>query len=442
MRLLIIDPFPDGAVGSLDFAMRAKSAGHDVKYYLRRSTRNEKVGLGLVDCIDDFNKYLLWSDLVFYTDNTSFLDTINRVKREDGQSVIGPNKETASWEIDRERGMQVFKVAGIRVPPYHKFSSYDEAIAFVKRTMKRYVSKPCADKEKSLTYCSKSPQDMIFMLERWKKSNKLNCDFILQEFISGTEMAVGAWCGPNGFIEGFCENFEFKKFMNDDVGVATGEQGTVLRYTKKSKLASKVLSPLEKMIRDQGYCGYIDVNTIIDEFGDAHPLEFTVRPGWPTFNIQEELYLGDTAEWLVELANGNDTRRFDYDNIAIGVVIAIPDYPYSHYTSRDTLDVPVYGLTPDILRHFHPCAMKQGEAPFQIDDKFETKTCLVSAGDYLAVMTAKAPTIAAARNQVYRRVNAIEIPASPMWRTDIGKRLQKQLPELQKHGYALGFRYN
>ena len=38
-----------------------------------------------------------------------------------------------------------------------------------------------------------------------------------------TMLAVGAWLGPEGFTKGWCENFEFKKLMNGDLGVATGE---------------------------------------------------------------------------------------------------------------------------------------------------------------------------------------------------------------------------
>ena len=91
------------------------------------------------------------------------------------------------------------------------------------------LSKPSGDVEdKALSYVSKSPADMVYMLERWKKAQKHKSPFILQEFVDGIELAVGGWFGPGGFNEGWCENFEFKKLMPDDLGPATGEQGTVL----------------------------------------------------------------------------------------------------------------------------------------------------------------------------------------------------------------------
>jgi hypothetical protein len=36
-------------------------------------------------------------------------------------------------------------------------------------------------------------------------------------------------------------------------------------------------------------------------------------------------------------------------------------------------------------------------------------------------------------------VDKISFPNSPMYRTDIGARLEDQLPLLQKHGYATEF---
>ena len=66
-------------------------------------------------------------------------------------------------------------------------------------------------------------------------------------------------------------------------------------------------------------------------------------------------------EWLLDLANGKDARTILYVRLAVGVVLSIPDYPYSHLTRKEVVGVPVYGLTESLWRHFHPCAMKLGE---------------------------------------------------------------------------------
>jgi len=65
-----------------------------------------------------------------------------------------------------------------------------------------------------------------------------------------------------------------------------------------------------------------------------------------------------------------------------------------------------------------------------------------TAGDYVLVMTALGETVQDAQRTVYRRLRSLEIPNSPMYRTDIGGRLKKHLPRLQAHGFARGMEYS
>jgi phosphoribosylamine---glycine ligase len=436
MRILIIDP----QAASLDWVMRCQADGHKVKCMVKNDPKVEKVGKGVVERIDDLYEWFKWPDMVFYADNTLWLQAVDQWKSR-GVPVIGPSQESVKWELDRDVGMKVLKKADIEVPPTKEFNDYDAAIAFVKKTMLRYVSKPSDSPDKALSYCAKSPADMVYMLERWKRLNKLKNPFILQEFKPGIEMAVGGWFGPGGFNRGWCENWEFKKLMNDDKGVATGEQGTVLRYVKQSSLANKVLKPVEDQLAAMGYVGYIDVNCIITDDGTPWPLEFTMRPGWPTFNIQQALHKGDHAQWLLDLAEGTDAKNWEMDTIAVGVVLSIPDYPYSHLTRKEVNGVPLYGMTPENAQHIHPCEMMMGEAPHEVDGKIVSRPCLVTAGDYVLVASGTGATVSEAKKAAYKILDQLSLPNSPMYRTDIGNRLKKQLPKLQSMGYAVGMQY-
>lgn len=438
MRVLIIDP----AGAGLDIAIRMQQDGHDVVLVIKDTTKSEWIGHGLVRVERDYAPWLRWADLIVMADNVKYLRDLDAFRKESNVLFIGPSSEAADWELDREKGMEVFRKAGIKTSPYKEFTDFDEAIAYVKKEDRRFVSKPSGDADKALSYVAKNPADLVYMLERWKKNGKYKAmPFILQEFIGGIEMAVGNWFGPGGFSTGWCENFEFKKLMNGDLGVATGEQGTVLRYVRKSKLADKVLKPLEGPLLKLGYTGYVDVNCIIDEKGTPWPLEFTMRPGWPTFNIQMALHDGDHAEWLTDLASGRDPKNFRMDEVATGVVLSIPDYPYSHMTRKDVIGVPVYGLTDSLWKNAHLCEMMMADAPNSVAGKIVTMPTPCSAGDYLLVMSATGATIRASASSCYRRLKRLTVPNSPMWRTDIGGRLKKQLPELQAMGYAIGMEY-
>lgn len=440
MKVLITDPDDKGGCGALDVAIRMRAHGHDVKLHMRRSKKNEFVGKGLIDCVDDFYKWASWADLIFNCDISHYLDTMDKLRAE-GKAVISAGKEAAKWEMDREYGIKVLEKCGIEVPPYKMFDNYDAAIAYVKKEDRKFVSKPNGNLSKALSYCSKSPADMVYMLERWKKGDKLKESFLLQEFKKGTEMAVGGWFGPGGFNSGWCENWEFKKLMNGDCGVATGEMGTVVRYTVDSKLAKMVLEPVGKYLEQENYVGHIDVNCIIDEDGNPWPLEFTMRPGWPTYNIQQRLHKGDPAEWLYALAKGEDLKVFDCQNIAIGVLMAIPDFPYSHATQKEVVGIPVYNITKSMWPNVHPCEMMMGQAPVEVNGQIVNSLMPCTAGDYVLIVTALGSTVVEAREKVYRRVDRIEIPNSPMYRTDIGVRLRTQLLELQANGFAKRMKY-
>lgn len=424
--------------------MRCVAAGHEVKMYVAPLPDGSRcrVGDGLIEKVDDYKRWRKWPDLVLLTDNTHYLTDMDYWRR-DGVAVVGATPASAELELDRAKGQALFKTHKIPVLDTKEFNDYDAAIAYVAREDDRFVSKVEGSAEdKALSYVSQSPDDMVYMIQRWKKNNKLKGSFILQRFCPGTEMAVGGWLGPDGFLPGWCENWEFKKLMDGDLGVATGEQGTVLRYVPRSKLADKVLKPLEEHLVRLGHTGYVDVNCIIDDDGQPWPLEWTCRPGWPTFNIQQALHDGDPAEWLLNLAQGTSTASpFQMRTVATGVVMSIPDYPYSKLTKKEVTGIPVYGLNGRNTQHLHPCEMMLGSAPRVSAGKVQTVPMLVTAGDYVLVSTGTGATVRASKARAYRALESLTMPNSPMWRTDIGQRLRRQLPKLQSHGYASGMVY-
>lgn len=441
MRLLIVDPPGHG----LDLAVRAQQAGHEVKLAIRDDERTKMIGRGFCEVVRDHKAWLRWANLVVCTDNSLYLRDLDSHRREGGL-VIAASPAAAQWELDRKLGQDIFRKAGINVAASKEFHSYDDAIAHVKKTMGRFVSKPCddANADKALSYCSSGPDDMLYMMDRWKRADKLKGSFILQEFIPGIEMGAAGWFGPHGWLDCFEECFEFKKLMNGECGPATGEQGTVLRYVRNSKLANKVLLPLTKQLEKINYVGDVAVNCIIDEKGRPWPLEFTMRLGWPAFQLQLALVKGDPVEWLYDLATGIDTRPFFLDRLAIGVVLSVPDYPYSRVTRKEVTGIPVFGVTPVLMQNLHPCEMMVVDCLNDVNGTLVKMPTLATAGDYVMVMTATGNTVQDIRKTVYRRLKRVKkrMPGSPMYRTDIGLRLSKQLPELQAMGYARGLIYS
>lgn len=440
IKILVIDA---GGV-CLDFALRCKAYGHTIKAFIRNNkdgSRSE-VGDGLIERVSHWEPHMKWADLIFCTDNTFYIHPLERY-RDEGYPIFGPSIDTNKWEQDRGHGASIMEKCGIPTIPSTTFSNYDEAIAHVIKNSKRYVSKPIGDGDKSLSYVSKSAADLVFMLQYWKKKNAYKGDFILQEFHAGVEMAVGGWFGLCGFSKHFCENWEFKKLMNGDLGVATGEQGTILRYTEDSLLADKVLKPLEDYLHALGYTGYIDVNCIIDDKGMPWPLEFTMRPGWPLFQIQQALHKGDPAQWMLDMLNGHDTLKVSKD-IACGVVISMPDYPYSRLTKKECSGYPLFNITEeDVIKNIHCSEVQWGKAPSMCEGEVALNTPMyVTAGDYVMTVSGVGSTVKEASVSCYKTIKKkVDIPNSIMYRTDIGDRLEDQLEGLHKNNYCNDMRY-
>ncbi len=442
MRVLVIDA--DGGNGQLSFIMRAQDAGHTVKWFFRKPVdwNAQPIGKGIADIVHDWRAWLHWADLVVLGDNTKYLAEIDVWRRDRGTRVIGATVESARWELDRTFGQQVFRKAGIPVPPFREFHNYDDAIRYVEKEGRCFVSKPCGDEEnKALSYVPDSPADLIYMLQRWKKAQKHKDSFILQEMIKGCEFAVGGWFGPNGFNSGWCENFEEKKLFPGGLGPNTGEMGTSLRIVSKSKLADKVLKPIAAALEKTGHTGHVDVNCIVDDDGEPWPLEFTCRFGYPTWPIQQHLLTGDPVEWLLDLAEGRDAKPFKRDTTAVGVIMAMGDFPHSHITKKEVVGVPLYGTSPGVLDRVSFCEVMRGTAPHQAGDSVVNKPCFVTAGDYVLVAVGTDSTVMGARERAYRVLGRLKLPSSPFWRNDIGQRLSRALPRLQEHGFALGWTY-
>jgi phosphoribosylamine--glycine ligase len=437
MRVLIVDT--DGC--GLAFAKKCKDAGHQVRWFVKpKKTNSPDSGAGICDRVDNWVGSVSWADLIFPTGNDDYLPRLDAFKAR-GAKVYAPSVKSADLEIKRAQGMLFLEKHGIEVPAYKTFANLKEAEAYVRKKPARYVFKTLGDNEdKSLSYVGKSAADMVARLQRWQKMGmNPKGEVMLQEFIGGVEFAVSRWMGSQGWTGPPNENFEFKKLMPGDLGPNTGEMGTVMGYVESSKLFDQVLAPLEKDLLKLGHLGDIDMNCIVDERGQAWPLEFTCRPGWPAFNIMLSEHKGDPVKWMVDACGGKDTLTVSYDT-TIGVVVATPDFPYGNNPYEESSGLPIYGINEKNGKYIHPQEVKVASMPVMKGDAIVESEVWTTAGTYLMVVTGMGSTVKQAADRVYKTLDGISVP-NMFYRKDIGARLEKQIPELQKHGFAKHFRY-
>lgn len=438
--MLIIEMEDAGC--ALPFALACIKAGHEVRYFLRKEN-NQMIGEGFKGLTKVKNwvpSAARWADLVVSSGNDEFLPKLDALRRQ-GVMVYGPTVRSAELEIERKSGMQLLEQCGIQVPPYKTFDTLKDAMAHVLERPQRYVFKTLGSEEdKSLSYVGKSAADMVARLQRWQKLG-LNPKgaVMLQDFVPGIEVGVSRWMGSAGFIGPYNENFEFKKLLSGDAGPNCGEAGTVMKYVEESLLGKMVLDPLEDELMELGHLGDIDVNCIIDESGKPWPLEFTCRWGHPASTIMWATHKGDPAQWMLDACEGEDTLEVDY-SVAVGVVLAQPDYPYSERGKPETLDIPIYGPTPGNRKFVHPQSVKMAKLPVMKGDQVAEKRIWATCGDYVAVVTGTGKSISQAAKRAYRVIGEVQIP-DMMYRDDIGERLEDQLKTLHAHGFATEFQY-
>lgn len=422
MNVLIVDP--DGC--GTDMAYRAAEADHAVRWWQpleKGKIPEDGNGFPGIAKVADWKASMPWAksgiviNLFCEPKVTRELDRF----REFGYPIFGPSSKSAALEIKREQGMKALEKNGVKVPPYKTFATLQEAMKYASKEDKRLVFKTLGDEEdKSLSYVGHSAEDMVARIQSWVDQGMvLKGPCMLQDFIEGIEVGVSAWMGRDGFLPPRNINFEFKKLMPDDYGPATGEMGTVCKYAADSKLAQETLGPVEDLLRTLGHIGDVDLNTIIDDHGEPHCLEFTCRFGWPSTQILMASHKGDPIKWMKDALNGKDSLQVD-NRMAIGVLMAAPPFPYPD-EDAEASGMLVTGLE----------EQWQNVAPWQI--KLKGKQ-YYTTGPYVCVATALAPDVHDAIPQVYETVNRIKFP-NRIVRTDIGKRLEKQLPKLKSLGY-------
>ncbi len=406
-----------------DLAIQVQNEGHAVKYAILAKAEKE-VADGFLEKVDDWEAHTAWADVVVFDDN-EFGGAAEKL-RAAGKAVVGGNRYSDRLEDDRDFGQSEMKAAGLPILKSWDFDSFDAAGDFIRAHPDRYVVKPNgkAQNDKVLSFVGQEEdgKDLLLMLERYKKGwgTKLR-SFQLQEFVSGVEVAVGAFFNGKDFVLPCLINFEHKRMFNDDIGPSTGEMGTAAFWTGENRLFRETLGRMRERL--QGYCGYVDINCIANGRG-IHPLEFTTRFGYPTINLQVEGVLSKWGEFLRALATASPFELRTKRGFQICVVVGVPPFPFVDPDAfRKYSEDAVVLFRKDTKEGVHPCDIRLVEGDWR----------LTGSSGYALVVTGSGPTMQDARKETYNRVKNIMIP-NMFYRTDIGERWSRDGDLLQTWG--------
>lgn len=441
MKILIVDIDGDG----LSLAWRCVQAGHEVRWFVRPNKAfSPDVGQGFkgVERIDNWVASVTWADLIVPTGNAEYMDRLDFFRKR-GAKVFGPSPKSANLEINRADGMKIMEKAGFNIAPYKTFTDMHEAESYVKKTEERFVFKTMGDSEdKSLTYVSKNAADMLEWMKRMREAgSEPKGKVMLQTFVDGIEVGVSRFMGSEGWVGPWNISHEFKKLMSGNYGQNTGEQGTVAYFAAKEKLADETLAKLEQPLLELGHLGDTAIGFMIEkETGIPYPTEFTMRFGWPIFNMMLGAIKGDPARWMLDAINGKDTTTFSKDFGCI-LLVTHGDYPRTETIKKEHIGVPVYGITKGSKHHLHPHDVKIDVLNDMDQNKIVQRPVWATAGDHALDVTGYSEkSVRQALDRAYKTVGQLHL-SNMMVRDDIGEKLKEELPELHKLGYCLGESY-
>src|SRR5438270_2515501 len=133
---------------------------------------------------------------------------------------------------------------------------------------------------------------------------------------------------------------------------------------------------------------------------------------------------------MADMIAGQDTLE-GLPQIAVGVVYTHGDYPVNAAPPETWAGYPLRGMTDENFPHLAFQSVMMKKAPVAMGGSIWEADTLCTADNYVLVAVGTGESVFAAQQMAYDVAWQITLPSDRMFRTDIGRRLQDELPKLQ-----------
>src|ERR1700677_707285 len=215
---------------SLCWQRRLLDEGVDIMVYAKEGYAR-RVGKGIVPICSSFDQWMKWGledpNTLFFFDFTEGGEIADRLRRA-GKLVLCGGTFLDKLEKKREWGQAIAEQAGILCPPTIQFASASESIAFLSSNPEQesgdggWAWKPSKDLSKDCTLVTSNSEDMIREVQNIQRRFGDSIPCIVQERIPGIAVSTSRWFNGLSWVGPYTGTIEEKKFMNDDIGPATG----------------------------------------------------------------------------------------------------------------------------------------------------------------------------------------------------------------------------
>jgi phosphoribosylamine-glycine ligase/intein/homing endonuclease len=256
---------------STDLAWQLAKAGHQVKLFTKSQSEKD-VGDGFVEKVDAWEPFKDWAEVIVF-DDIGFGELAEKLRTE-GKAVVGGSVYTDKLENDREFGQKELTDAGVNTLQSWNFTSFDEAVEFVKKNPDRYVIKPSgnAQNEKELLFVGQEEDgrdvEQVLVHYKLKWSNKIKF-FQIQKYETGVEVGIGAFFNGKDFVYPININFEHKRLFPNNIGPSTGEMGC---YDDKTEVLTSDGWKLFKDVSREDEICTLEPNTHAIEFNRPYAI--------------------------------------------------------------------------------------------------------------------------------------------------------------------------
>ena len=332
--------------------------------------------------------------------------------RDRGIRTFGPSAAAARIESSKSWAKEVMRAAGVPTAHAHSFSDVRDALAHIDATPPPYVVKyDGLAAGKGVTVTRDPSEAGHAVTDSLKDAGDL---VVIEDYLDGPELSLFALT-DGATVYPLVPAQDAKRVGDDDTGPNTGGMGayTPLPWAPKGvvdTIVDEVLLPtVDEMARRRiRFTGLLYAGLALTASG-PQVVEFNCRFGDPETQVVLGRLDSPLAPLLAAVADGQlasvDPPRWS-DDAVVTVVLAAAGYP-----DRPRTGDPIEGLAD---------AVQPGVTVFHAGTALHDGT-VVSAGGRVLSVTARATTLADARDSAYAAMQRIRLPGGH-YRTDIALR--------------------
>lgn len=333
--------------------------------------------------------------------------------RAGGFAVYGPNRDGAQLEGSKAFSKQVMRDAGVRTAAFESFTDPELATEFARsryelgKAVAVKASGNALGKGVVVTETFEEASAAIRRMMVDKEFGAAGETLVIEDRLQGPEFSLLTIVGDKNFVS-LPVAQDHKRAFDGDMGPNTGGMGVFSPVEWISadlirQVEAEIVTPTLEALKAKGipYRGTLFSGIMMDD-GLPYCLEFNVRMGDPETQAIMMRIEGGYASALYASATGEEIPSVRISSEpSVTVVVAAPDYPV---TSSKGSPISI-GELPTGSKLFHAgTAVRDGQ--------------LVTNGGRIFAATARAETLARARELAYQAARAVEFEGA-RFRSDI-----------------------